>query len=115
VQTEDETVKVWTAHSNTDIVHPNNQRTKNITLVRRKEAYLNLSWRGIGNTGSNIVWSITSKAGLWRLFLHAGMFSRIHVDSLWLDPFCHEYISRLGCDTELPHTRKFITLARSCS
>ena len=25
VQTEDETAKVWTAHSNTDIVHPNNR------------------------------------------------------------------------------------------
>jgi hypothetical protein len=45
-------------------VHPNNRRTKNITLVRRKEMYLNLSWRGIGDAGSNIDWSITIKAGL---------------------------------------------------
>jgi hypothetical protein len=84
-------------------VHPNNRRTKNITLVRRKQTYLNLSWRGIGDAGSNIDWSITIKAGRWRrLFLQQS-----------LDPFCHEYISRLGCDTELPHTKKFVTLARS--
>jgi hypothetical protein len=100
-------------------MHPNNRRTKNITLVRRKETYLNLSWHSIGDAGSNIVWNITIKAGLWRrLFLRqSGMFSQygIYVDSLWLDPFCHEYISRLGCDTELPHTRNFVTLARSSS
>jgi hypothetical protein len=81
--------------------------------------YLNLCWYGIGDAGSNIDWSITIKAGLWRrLFLRqSGMFSQygIYVDSLWLDPFCHEYISRLGCDTELPHTRNFVTLARSSS